>query len=60
MKTLLITIFLSGCASVTPQDRAAAYEFYAKDFAIKCKAYEFDLSANLVTEVPSMTKACQR
>lgn len=59
MKKLLMIVFLSGYSSVTPQDRAVIYELKAKVFAADCKAYEFDLSANLVSEVPAMTEACQ-
>lgn len=58
MKKLFLILCLSGCASVTPQDRAKAYEFIAKDAEVKCQIYHFDLSSNLTLEVPAMTKLC--
>lgn len=59
MKKLFFVLMLSGCASVTPQDRAEAYRYFAKDVKFKCAAYHFDLSANLTPEVPEMTEVCK-
>jgi len=59
MKKLLVILCLSGCAAVTPEDRAQLYTAYAKDIRFKCAAYHFDLSANLVKEVPQMTEVCR-
>lgn len=59
MKTLVILFALSGCAHVTPENRAKAYALYAEDFRIKCKAYRFDRGAVLVEDVSAMTELCQ-
>lgn len=60
MKKLIFVLFFSGCASVTPQDRAKMYQIFAKDHKFKCSAYHFDLSANLTPEVPEMTEVCSK
>jgi hypothetical protein len=59
MKKLLLVFILSGCAAVTPDDRAQAYMAFARDVRFKCSAYHFDLSANLVKEIPEMTEVCK-
>lgn len=59
MNKLILVLLLSGCAAVTPEDRAQMYEVYARDVRFKCAAYHFDLSANLVKEIPAMTEVCR-
>lgn len=59
MKKLLILLILSSCASVTPSNRAAMYQTFAKDHNFKCQAYYFDLSTGLTLKVPEMEKVCQ-
>ncbi len=58
MKTILLLLTLSGCASVTPENRFKVYSAKAVDFQVTCKAYRFDRSAGLVTDVPALSKLC--
>ncbi len=60
--TLAGLLLGSGCAalgSVTPADRATAYESEARGVATLCKAYRFDRSVGLVPDVPAMTELCK-
>lgn len=59
MKKLILCILLCSCASVTKEDRAIMYASFAKDHKFKCSAYQFDLSAGLVDDVPTMTEVCK-
>ncbi len=54
--------FTASCAvlqSVTPADRAKAYESEASAVVLACKAYRFDRAAGLVADVPAMAELCK-
>ncbi len=51
---------LDRVRSVTPADRASAYEAQAGAVQAACKAYAFDRAAGLVPEVPAMVELCER
>ncbi len=50
---------LESAKSVTPADRAAAYERAAQSVSASCKAYRFDRAAGLVGDVPEMARVCE-
>jgi hypothetical protein len=45
--------------SVTPADRAKAYDAEAKSAQLACKTYRFDRAVGLVPDVPAMTALCE-
>jgi hypothetical protein len=59
MLLLWLPLSQTGCARVTPEQRAIVYAHEAKAMSAICKAYRFDRATGLVPEVAEAEIVCK-